>query len=165
MGKNTCIISPTIGSWLLLGEIVTTAALPLDEPAADRCGTCRRCIEACPTGAITEPYRLDARRCISYLTIEHREELPEADRAAIGEWVYGCDICQDVCPWNGRAPETSEAAMRPRFEDGRVDLQALLGWDEQAYRKTLRHSAMKRVKLPVLQRNARAVEQNMTRGG
>src|SRR5260221_569638 len=90
VGKNTCTIHPEVGSWLLLGEIITSAALPADEPAVDRCGTCRRCIDACPTGAIVGPYQLDARRCISYLTIEHREPIPQEYHEAIGEGLYGC---------------------------------------------------------------------------
>jgi epoxyqueuosine reductase len=109
MGKNTNIINTRVGSWLLLGEVVTTIELPYDEPAVDRCGTCTRCIEACPTGAITGPYQLDARRCISYLTIENREEIPQEFHEAIGEWLYGCDICQDVCPWR-RIVRRSRAA-------------------------------------------------------
>src|SRR6185436_2275852 len=114
LGKNCCTINEGIGSWLLLGEVVTTLALPADEPAIDRCGTCTRCIEACPTGAITGPYQLDARKCISYLTIEHREEIEPGLAAQMGEWILGCDVCQEVCPWNGKAPLTGEEAFRPR---------------------------------------------------
>jgi epoxyqueuosine reductase len=162
MGKNTCIINPQIGSWIFLGEILTTLALPPDDPAVDRCGTCRRCIEACPTGAITGPYHLDARRCISYLTIEHRGELPQEFRPAIGEWVYGCDICQDVCPWNQKAPPTDDPSFRPRLLGGALHLRDVLSWNEDDYRQRLRHSAMKRVKLPVLQRNVRVVIENLS---
>src|SRR5213079_718143 len=104
IGKNTCLINPSIGSWLLLGEIITTLALPTDEPAVDRCGTCRRCIDACPTAAITAPYQLDPRKCISYLTIEHRGDIAQDLKQKIDHWLYGCDICQDVCPWNAKAP-------------------------------------------------------------
>jgi epoxyqueuosine reductase len=153
LGKNTCIINEEIGSWVFLGEIITTLPLPADEPAIDRCGSCTRCIDACPTQAITEPYRLDATRCISYLTIEHRTPLESAGELA--NWLYGCDICQDVCPWNKRAPESSEPAFHPRFPTGTIDLRQLLGWNDDQYRTTLRGSAMKRVKLPVLQHNAR----------
>jgi len=155
LGKNTCIINEEIGSWVFLGEIITTLPLPPDEPAIDRCGTCTRCIEACPTQAITEPYRLDASRCISYLTIEHRTPLDQSMGSELTNWIYGCDICQDVCPWNKRAPESGEEAFRPRFASGMIDLTELLGWNEEQYRTTLRSSAMKRVKLPVLQHNAR----------
>ncbi len=166
IGKNTCLIHPRIGSWLLLGEVITSVALPADEPGVDRCGTCRRCIEACPTRAITEPYRLDARKCISYLTIEHGEEIPAALRQSIGDWLYGCDVCQEVCPWNGRAPVADQAGFRPRFATGTIDLRQVEAWDEEAYRDHLRGSAMKRVKLPVLRRNARIVRENINpRGG
>jgi epoxyqueuosine reductase len=163
IGKNCCVINEEIGSWVLLGEIVTTLALPADEPAVDRCGTCTRCIDACPTGAITAAYQLDARKCISYLTIEHRDEIPAEYRAQIGEWLYGCDICQDVCPWNRKAPSTTEAAFVPRFPTGTLDLNEVLSWNTDTYREKLRGSAMKRVKLPVLQRNARIVAENLGR--
>ncbi|HTL28903.1 MAG TPA: tRNA epoxyqueuosine(34) reductase QueG [Tepidisphaeraceae bacterium] len=160
LGKNTCIIHERIGSWLLLGEIVTTLALPHDDPAIDRCGTCTRCIDACPTGAITAPYQLDARKCISYLTIEHREEIDPDLSHQIGEWVYGCDICQDVCPWNKRAPEASDPSLQPRFRTGTIDLNEVLRWSDEDYRRELKGSAMKRVKLPVLKRNAAVVLKN-----
>ena len=162
MGKNTCVINEHIGSWLLLGEIVTTLALPVDEPAVDRCGTCTRCLDACPTGAITEPYHLDARRCISYLTIEHRGDIAVDLQQKLGEWLYGCDVCQDVCPWNSKAVVALDPALHPRFPSGTVDLREWLSWTDDDYRATLRGSAMKRVKLPVLQRNARIVVENLS---
>jgi epoxyqueuosine reductase len=161
IGKNTCTIHPQVGSWLLLGEIITTLALPPDEPAVDRCGTCRRCIEACPTDALAEPYQLDARRCISYLTIEHPEPIPESFHAQLGEWLYGCDICQEVCPWNRKAPTTTEPALQPRFATGTIDLRELLNWRQEDYSTALRGTAMKRVKLPVLQRNGRIIAENL----
>lgn len=161
LGKNTCIINEGIGSWVLLGEVLTTLELPADEPAVDRCGTCTRCIDACPTQAITAPYQLDARKCISYLTIEHRQALPREMEPRIGDWIFGCDICQDVCPWNKRAPHTEDEALRPRFASGTIDLRDLLSWSAEDYRGALKGSAMKRVKLPVLQRNARVVEMNL----
>jgi epoxyqueuosine reductase len=160
MGKNTCIINEQIGSWIFLGEIVTTLELPADEPAIDRCGTCRRCIDACPTQAITGPYQLDARRCISYLTIEHRQEIATEFHDKLGEWIYGCDICQDVCPWNGKAIATDEPSLQSRFVEGRINPQDLLNWRDEDYRQKLKNSAMKRVKLPILQRNAKIVLQN-----
>jgi epoxyqueuosine reductase len=163
MGKNTCVINQRIGSWLLLGEVLTTLELPCDEPAVDRCGSCRRCLEACPTGAITAPYQLDARRCISYLTIEYRGEMPEEFRPKVGEWMYGCDICQEVCPWNRRAPDSADPAMKPRIPTGSLDLRQVLAWREEEYRTFLRGSAIKRVKLPVLQRNAGIVQANRAR--
>ena len=161
IGKNTCVIHPQVGSWLLLGEIITTLELPPDEPAVDRCGTCRRCIDACPTAAITAPYQLDARRCISYLTIEHRPPIPDEFHLLLGEWLYGCDICQDVCPWNHKAPIATDPAVQPRFPTGTIDLRQLLQWNAEAYSTTLRGTAMKRVKLPVLQRNAKIIADNL----
>lgn len=160
MGKNTCVINEEIGSWLLLGEILTTLELPVDEAATDRCGSCRRCLEACPTGAITAPYQLDARKCISYLTIEHRGEIDEELRPQMGDWLYGCDICQDVCPWNSKAIEAVDGALRRRFASGVIEAGEVLEWDQDRYARTLRGSAMKRVKLPQLQRNARIVVNN-----
>lgn len=154
LGKNTCIIHPRVGSWLLLGEILTTAELPPDVPAVDRCGTCRRCIDACPTQAITSPYQLDARRCISYLTIELRDDIPPEFRQGLNEWAFGCDICQEVCPWNYDPPSTTDVAFQPRFPSGRVELQEVLNWDQPTFAKQFRNSAVRRVKLPILQRNA-----------
>jgi epoxyqueuosine reductase len=160
LGKNTCVINEKIGSWILLGEVLTTLALPADEPAIDRCGSCRRCIDACPTQAITEPYQLDARRCISYLTIEHRGEIEPELASKFGDWIYGCDICQDVCPWNRHPPAAVDAAMKPRWPTGTIDPREVLNWTDEDYRTTLRANAMKRVKLPMLQRNAEIVLRN-----
>jgi epoxyqueuosine reductase len=160
IGKNTCVINPRIGSWILLGEVFTTLSLPTDEPIADHCGACTRCIDACPTQAITEPYQLDARRCISYLTIEHREPISPDVSAQMGDWLYGCDICQDVCPHNRHAPSAIDEDLRPRFPTGTLPAREVLNWDEEDYRQKLRKSAMKRVKLPMLKRNAEMVVQN-----
>jgi epoxyqueuosine reductase len=166
VGKNTCVINPRLGSWLLLGEVLTTIPLPADEPATDHCGSCTRCLDACPTGAITAPYQLDARRCISYLTIEHRGEIADELKPQIGDWLYGCDVCQDVCPHNRHQPDALDPALQPRFPTGGLDVREVLTWDEDTYRAKLRHSAMKRVKLPVLQRNAAIVAENLrARGG
>ncbi len=163
MGKNTCVIHPEVGSWILLGEMLTTLELPPDEPAIDRCGTCTRCIDACPTAAITEPYKVDARRCISYLTIEQREEITPDLQPMIGDWLYGCDICQDVCPWNRKAPWGTDASFEPRFHSGTLDANEVLNWTGDDYRARLKNSAMKRVKLPVLRRNAEIVMKNLMR--
>jgi epoxyqueuosine reductase len=113
IAKNTCLINQRIGSWIFLGELLLSIALDPDEPPPDRCGTCTRCIDACPTGAIPAPYTLDSRRCISYFTIELRGEWPEEARAAAGPHIFGCDICQDVCPWNRRAAATEDPAFAP----------------------------------------------------
>ncbi len=161
IGKNTCLLNADIGSWLLLGEVLTTLPLPADSPGIDHCGSCTRCIDACPTGAITEPYQLDARRCISYLTIEHRGEIPAELHEPIGDWLYGCDICQDVCPHNRAAPAATDPALQPRFPGGTLDVSEVLQWEDANYRERLRGSAMKRVKLPQLQRNAKIVETNL----
>jgi len=152
--KNSCIINQRIGSWLLLGEIITTLPLPPDTPAIDRCGTCTRCIDACPTHAITAPYQLDPRRCISYLTVEHRGPIPTDLHKPIHNWLYGCDICQDVCPWNRHAPTSTDPALQPRFPTGSLDLRELLTWNDQTCRASLHRSAIKRIKLPLLHRNA-----------
>src|SRR5580693_385108 len=123
IGKNTLVLNQQMGSWFFLGAVLVTleltASLDVAEgPPADLCGSCTRCIDACPTDALIAPYQMDARRCISYLTIEHRGAIPAEFREAIGNHVYGCDICQDVCPWNRKAPVTSMAEFRPReFED------------------------------------------------
>ena len=160
-GKNSCLINAKIGSWLLLGEILTTVPLPADEPATDHCGACTRCLDACPTGAITAPYQLDARRCISYLTIEHRGAMPPELEPRIGNWLYGCDICQEVCPHNRHAPDATDPALQPRFPTGSLDVRAVSNWSEDDYRRTLLGSAMKRVKLPMLRRNAQTVARNL----
>jgi len=141
--------------------VLTTLALHADEPAVDRCGSCRRCIDACPTQAITEPYQLDARRCISYLTIEHRGEIEPELASKFGNWIYGCDICQDVCPWNRHPPAAPEAAMKPRRPSGTINPKEILNWTDEDYQTTLRGSAMKRVKLPMLRRNAEIVLRNV----
>lgn len=158
-GKNTCAIDTRLGSYLLLGEIISTLELAPDAPAVDRCGTCTRCIDACPTQALTA-YQIDATRCLSYWNIEHRGDIPGVIASAMGDWLYGCDICQEVCPWNGKAPLATDAAVRPRFESGTLDAREMLEWTDGDYRARLRGSAMKRVKLPQLRRNARIVLQN-----
>jgi len=160
VGKNTCVINPYIGSWTLLGEVLTTIDLTPDVPMTDHCGTCTRCLDACPTHALTAPYQLDATRCISYLTIEHRGEIAPDLQPLIGDWLYGCDICQDVCPHNSKAPAATEPTFQPRFPTGSLDLCELEKWTPEDYRTKLRGSAMKRTKLPQLRRNAEIVRNN-----
>jgi epoxyqueuosine reductase len=162
-GKNTNVISPRIGSWIFLAEVLTSLDLPPDAAETDHCGTCTRCIDACPTGAITQPYELDATRCISYLTIEHRADVPEELRHRTGDWVYGCDVCQDVCPFNGRAPAATAPHLQPRLPTGRLDASAVAEWSLDDYHTATRRSAMRRVKLPMFQRNARTVLENASK--
>jgi epoxyqueuosine reductase len=159
IGKNACVLNERMGSWLLLGEVLTTLELPHDEPADDHCGTCTRCIDACPTGALIGPRQLDARRCISYLTIEHTDEIDPSLRPLMGDWIFGCDICQDVCPFNQKAPVSDDAQVRPRVP-GRLDLADLLSWRQEDFSRTFSHSAVKRIKLPVLKRNAQIALEN-----
>jgi epoxyqueuosine reductase len=161
VGKNTCVINPRIGSWIFLGEVLTTLELLPDSPLTDHCGTCTRCIDACPTDALSTPYQLDARKCISYLTIEHRGKISAGDQALLGDWLYGCDICQDVCPWNHRAAGTTDPAFQPRFPTGTLNLAEVSSWQPGEPNPALRRSAIKRVKLPILQRNARYVSENL----
>jgi epoxyqueuosine reductase len=160
LAKNTCVINQKIGSWFFLGVVLTSLDLgdgPAgDVPAADRCGSCTRCIDACPTQAIVAPGKLDARRCIAYLTIEKRGAIPEEMRQAMGHHVFGCDICQDVCPWNnkrGSAPATSLPDFQPRPGLFHPDLQWLAQMDEDAYREAFRGSPVKRAKFTGLKRN------------
>jgi epoxyqueuosine reductase len=132
IGKNTCLINQKLGSWVFLGELLVSLELELEpeSPPPDRCGTCTRCIDACPTGAIPSPYVLDSRRCISYWTIELRGASPEPQRPAAGSHVFGCDICQDVCPWNRRAAATDDPAFAPRHFAPRLEDLAALGETE-----------------------------------
>ena len=158
IGKNTCVINQKMGSWLFLGVILTSIEfseeLAGDLPAPDRCGTCTRCITACPTHAIVAPGELDARLCISYLTIEKRGEIPEELREGMGRHVFGCDICQDVCPWNRKAPVTVADEFQPR--EGLVNprLEWLAEMKAEEFRETFRGSPVRRAKLSGLRRNA-----------
>ena len=154
IGKNTCIINQKKGSWLFLGVILTSLELEPDLPAPDRCGTCTRCIEACPTDAILAPYQLDSNKCISYLTIEKRGSIPEDLRAGMGRHVFGCDICQDVCPWNRKAPATTlpEFASRPGLVNPALTRLAEMSAEE--FREAFRGSPIRRTKRSGLRRNA-----------
>ncbi len=144
-GKHTNLVSRDFGSWLFLGEVFTTLALPPDAPGADRCGRCRACLDVCPTGAFPAPYRLDARRCISYLTIEHKGHIAPAFRAAIGNRIYGCDDCLAVCPWNKFARMSREADFLPRAELTAPRLADLAALDEAAFRRVFSGSPIKRL--------------------
>ena len=143
-GKHTCLVSRGFGSWLFLSEIYTTLELPADEPGRDHCGTCRRCLDVCPTGAFPRPYALDARRCLSYLTIEHRGPIPVEFRAALGNRVLGCDDCLAVCPWNRFAQACREAAFIARDDLRAPRLVDFLAMDDAAFRAHFRKSPIKR---------------------
>ena len=156
IGKNTCVINPEKGSWIFLAEIICSLDLDCDRPALDQCGTCTLCIEACPTDAIVGPGVLDSNRCISYLTIEQRGDIPEEFRKAIGTHIYGCDICQEVCPWNATPPVSSDPAWQPRAPWDGVTVDELATRSDEALRIAMRKSAMQRTKVAGLRRNLRA---------
>jgi epoxyqueuosine reductase len=154
LGKNTCLINQQIGSWLFLGVIITSVELTPDSPAPDRCGTCTRCIEACPTHAFVAPHHLDSNKCIAYLTIEKRGPSPEELREDIGHQVFGCDICQDVCPWNRKPAATEKAEFQPRAGFVNPALEWLAEISEEEFRDSFRGSPVKRAKRNGLRRNA-----------
>jgi epoxyqueuosine reductase len=145
IGKHTNLLQEKAGSWFFLGELFTSLPLPPDVPGVNHCGTCRACIDSCPTQAIVAPYRLDARRCISYLTIELKGSIPEALRPAIGNRIYGCDDCQLVCPWNRFATDTREADFHARHHLDAVSLVALFGWRESEFLQRTEGSAIRRI--------------------
>jgi len=159
LGKHTNVITPEYGSWVFIGELLLNLELEYDtEQIEDHCGSCTLCIDACPTGAITEPYVLDSNKCISYMTIELRaEEIPAAVKENLDGWLYGCDICQDVCPWNRFERVTDEARFQPRPGNVNAELAEVLDLTPETYADRFRSSAMKRAKLAGLQRNARAL--------
>jgi epoxyqueuosine reductase len=153
IGKNTCVINPEHGSWIFLSVVISNLPLGIDPPALDQCGTCTLCIDACPTGALVEPYALDSNRCLAYLTIELKGAIPAEHRDAIGEHAYGCDICQEVCPWNHAPSHSTSAAWLPR---GGLDAPRLLElWrrTDGDLRELLKGSAMKRAGVRRLRRN------------
>jgi epoxyqueuosine reductase len=155
IGKNTCLINQELGSWIFLGELLTTLEIAPDSPPPDRCGKCTRCIDACPTAAIVPSpegdYELDARLCISYFTIELRDTIPEAARASIGAHIFGCDICQDVCPWNRRAAETTDPAFRP--QNFAPSLERMADISEPEFRAMFRDTPVSRAKYRGFLRN------------
>jgi epoxyqueuosine reductase len=161
IGKNTCVINPAIGSWIFLGEVITSLPLEADAPALDQCGTCTLCLEACPTQAFAAPHVLDSTRCISYLTIERRGTIEDpALRQAIGSHVYGCDICQEVCPWNGPAPVSQDPAWQPRHAWDRPSLVSLLPMSDAELHAALSGSAMQRARPEGLRRNVEIASEN-----
>jgi epoxyqueuosine reductase len=145
-GKNTLLITPGIGSWYFLGELLLDIPLAHDAPMGDHCGTCRRCLDACPTGAFKGPYELDARRCISYLTIELKGPIPRELRAPIGHRIYGCDVCQDVCPHNKPDRALADPALASSPGLDAPDLLELLALDDEGFRERFRSSPIKRAK-------------------
>jgi epoxyqueuosine reductase len=144
-GKHSNLLHRDHGSWFFLGEIYTDMALEIDTPLANHCGRCTSCIDICPTAAIVEPYRVDARRCISYLTIEHRSEIPEEFREAIGNRIYGCDDCQLVCPWNRFAKYSAEADFQPRHGLDHISLIDCYRWSETEFMQKMEGSAIRRI--------------------
>ena len=152
-GKSSMQIHRELGTWFFLSEILTTLELEPDDPIADHCGKCTRCIDACPTGAITSPHRVDARRCLSYLTIEHKGSIPEEFRRALGNRIYGCDDCLEACPWNRFARTSREAAFAAREFVTDWDLRDFLALDEEGFRKLFRGSPIRRTKRSRFLRN------------
>jgi len=164
IGKHTNLINPTLGSFFFIGEMIVDVDLPPDGPIPDYCGTCTRCIDACPTDAIYQPYAVDANRCIAYLTIEHRgDDLPEALKPDMGNWIFGCDICQDVCPWNKFKRPTRETRYHPRPGLPDTDLETWCELDLEAFRRLFRKSPVKRAKLEGFLRNVRIARTNAAR--
>ena len=173
IGKNTLVLNRQLGSYFYLGEIITTLDLPPDAPATDHCGSCTKCLQACPTGALAEPYRMDASRCISYLTIELRDDISEELQPLMGDWIFGCDICQEACPFNRQASQTTDPDLllpgglsgrrtRPAGVGPRPLLADLLAWTPADYDARTRGSAIRRAKLDMLHRNARIAAGNIT---
>jgi epoxyqueuosine reductase len=166
IGKNTLLLNTRAGSWFFLAALLTDLELEYDLPhAADHCGTCRACLDACPTDAFVEAYVLDPRKCISYLTIESRQPIPSELRAPIGDWLFGCDVCQEVCPWNHRAPTTDERGLQPLGGMTAVELAELFELDEEHFRARFRHTPLWRPKRRGLLRNAAIVLGNQLAPG
>jgi len=157
IGGHCLVLNRTLGSYFCLGTVLTTLDLAADEPVLDGCGTCRRCVDACPTGALLEPHKMDARRCLSYLTVEHRSEIPEQYRGLRGQ-AFGCDICQQVCPYNGpAAPVSIDPDAQPRWPAGQVDCRRVLAWTQADWDAIMRGRALRRATFEMWRRNARVV--------
>jgi len=153
VGKHTNLLNRDSGGWFFLGEVVTTLPLEPDFPTAAHCGTCRRCLDACPTNAFSEPYSLDARKCISYLTIELKGSIPLELRPQLGQWIFGCDLCLEACPWNRFAKPCAETRFQPRQEWKTIDLLEIMTLDEEAFRQRFKVSPILRAKRRGLLRN------------
>ncbi|MEX2632890.1 MAG: tRNA epoxyqueuosine(34) reductase QueG [Balneolales bacterium] len=161
VGKNSNILNRELGSWFFIGEMVIDAEFNYDQRVSDHCGSCTRCIDACPTEAIYEPYKVDGSKCISYFTIELRDEIPDEYHSRIGNWMYGCDICQDVCPWNRKARKGSEERLFARSDLTENDIDY---WEElnlQEYRRLFKKNPVKRAKFEGLKRNIHVVSKNL----
>lgn len=165
IGKNSNLLNKDFGSWFFIGEMIVDAEFEYDNQLADHCGTCTRCIDACPTDAIYEPYRVDGSKCISYLTIELREEIPDEYQSQIGEWMFGCDICQDVCPWNRKAKKGSEERLFAREDLIGHNIEFWEELDLDNYHELFRKSAVKRAKFEGLKRNIEVVSGNLRKQG
>jgi epoxyqueuosine reductase len=163
IGKNTCVINSAVGSWTFLSEIICSLPLEPDQPALDQCGTCTLCLDACPTGALVAPGVLDSTRCISYLTIEQRGPIPDELAPSVGSHVYGCDVCQEVCPWNQIAPSSSDPAWQARPVWANADVSVLSAMSDEELREAMRGSAMKRTKVAGLRRNLAVALENVRR--
>lgn len=161
MGKHTNILNRKQGSWFFIAEMIVDAEFDYDSPTTDHCGSCTRCIDACPTDAITEPYKVDGSKCISYFTIELREEIPSEYHSKLGNWIFGCDICQDVCPWNRKAQPGSEERLFAREPLLSQNLEYWEELDVMEYRKLFKKNPVKRTKLNGLKRNISAVKKNL----
>lgn len=153
MAKNGNLLNRTLGSWFFIGEIILDIDFEPDRPTTDHCGSCTRCIDACPTQAIVMPQVIDARKCISYLTIELKDSIPESFHKGIGEWVFGCDVCQEVCPWNRKAPLSREPAFEPRKDILEMTAEGWRYLDVETFRRLFKGSAVKRTKYAGLVRN------------
>jgi len=164
IGKNTNLLSRKYGSFIIIGELIIDLELEYDEPVKDYCGNCRRCIDACPTGALTEPYRIDASRCISYLTIENKKEIPEQYKGQYQDWIFGCDICQDVCPWNLKSHPTVHEDFQPHPDLLSLSKPEWENLSREHFREMFKHSAVKRAKYEGLMRNIRLLNDQGGKG-
>ena len=165
MGKNGNMLNKELGSWFLIGEMIMDVPFVYDKPISDHCGTCTRCIDACPTDAIYEPYKIDGNRCISYLTIELKDKIPDDQHEGLGEWMFGCDICQDVCPWNRKSKDGTFDDFKPREK---VLTPPGNKWSEitpDQFDKVFEGSAVRRAKHSWFTRNAKLAEQNIEKKG